>query len=202
MSIEFFLTSLVVVLIPGSGVIYTLAVGLDRGFHASVAAAFGCTLGILPSAAASIAGLAALFHSSALAFQLIKYAGIIYLLYIAWNIMKSQGALTVQNDDKEVDLVRIGVRGTLINVLNPKLSLFFLAFLPQFVPHNVEVATFELAKLAAIFIAMTFVVFVGYGAAAASVREYVIMRPQIYAWINKAFATMLGLLALRLTLTD
>jgi len=154
MSVEFFLTSLVVVLLPGTGVIYTLAIGLGRGFNASIAAAFGCTLGIVPAAVASIIGLAALLHTSALAFQIIKYLGVAYLFYMAWKILKDDSVMEVSENKEKVGFVRLALTGTLLNVLNPKLSLFFLAFLPQFVSTDTVNATASLIWLALVFMAM------------------------------------------------
>ncbi|WP_209835212.1 LysE family translocator [Ruegeria sp. HKCCE3926] len=202
MSLEFFVTSLIVVLLPGTGVIYTLAVGLGRGFRASLAAAFGCTLGIVPAALAGIIGLAALLHTSAVAFQFIKYLGVLYLFYMAWGILKDGGAMDVAAEKSAKSDFRIAVTGTLINVLNPKLSLFFLAFLPQFLPANAANAGMELAKLALAFMAMTFIVFVGYGACAALARDYVIRRPAVMAWIKRCFATAFGALGAKLALSD
>jgi len=129
MSIEFLITSIAVILLPGIGVLYTIAVGLGRGFRASIVAAAGCTVGILPAALASIIGLAAIFHTSALAFQVVKYLGVLYMLYMAWNILRDVGALDVKKGDinkEPVSMMRTAVKGTLMNVLNPKLSLFFL----------------------------------------------------------------------------
>lgn len=202
MSIEFLLTSLVVVLLPGTGVLYTLAIGLGRGFKASVAAAVGCTLGILPAALASIVGLAALLHTSALAFQVIKNLGVLYLFYMAWGILKNGGALTVDEAPQSRSLAKIAATGMLINVLNPKLSLFFLAFLPQFVSAGSVNVTLDLVNLALVFMAMTFVVFVGYGAFAAAARDYVISRPGVLSWIRRSFAGAFGVLGARLALAD
>ena len=202
MSIEFFVTSIVVILLPGTGVLYTLAVGLGRGFRPSISAAFGCTLGILPAAIASIIGLAAILHTSALAFQVIKYLGVAYLFYMAWSIMRDGGALTVSEDKLETSYLRIVVSGMLLNVLNPKLSLFFLAFLPQFIAAEVGNATPTLALLAAIFMLLTFVVFVGYGACASLARDYVISRPAVLTWLRGSFAGTFGFLGLRLALSD
>ena len=202
MSLEFLLTSLVVVLLPGTGVIYTLAIGLGRGFKASVAAAFGCTFGIVPAAVASIIGLAALLHTSALAFQIIKYLGVLYLFYMAWSILKDGGAMDVSEERSQKSLGSIAVTGTLINVLNPKLSLFFLAFLPQFLSAESLNATVELVLLAVVFMMMTFVVFVGYGAFAASARDYVIRRPTVMQWIKRCFAGAFGFLGAKLALSE
>ncbi|MEP1206395.1 MAG: LysE family translocator [Rhizobiaceae bacterium] len=202
MSLEFLLTSIIVILLPGTGVLYTLAVGLGRGLGPSIAAAFGCTLGILPSAFASIVGLAAILHTSALAFQVIKYLGVAYLLYMAWNLMRDGGVLDVKGDDRVISSKQTIVRGILLNTLNPKLSLFFMAFLPQFVPVNAPNSTFTLILLAAVFMALTFVVFVGYGAFAALARDYVISRPQVMKWCKRAFAGSFGLLGVKLALAD
>ncbi len=202
MSLEYFLTSIIVVLLPGTGVLYTLAIGLGKGFKPSIAASFGCTLGILPAAIASIIGLAALLHTSALAFQILKYLGVAYLFYMAWNILREGGALSVSEDRSETSMWRIIVSGFLLNVLNPKLSLFFLAFLPQFVPAGLANATSQLVWLAAIFMLLTFVVFVGYGACAALARDYVISRPVVMTWFRRSFAGTFGFLGLRLALSD
>ncbi len=202
MTAEFLVTSIIVILLPGTGVVYTLAVGLGRGFRASTAAALGCTLGIVPAAAASILGLAAIFHASALAFQIVKYLGVAYLLYMAWSILQDGGTLDVSADKQPASMTKTAVTGTLINILNPKLSLFFLAFLPQFVDASAPDATLSMLVLAAVFMALTFVVFVGYGACAALARDYVIQRPIIMAWLKRSFAAAFGFLGLRLALAD
>ncbi len=201
-SLEFLMTALVVVLLPGTGVIYTLAVGLGRGFGASVAAAFGCTFGILPAAIASIIGLAALLHSSAIAFQLVKYLGVAYLFYMAWGILRQSGTMDIRDDKTSTSYAKIALSGLLINVLNPKLSLFFLAFLPQFVSAKSSTATAELLQLTLVFMLMTFAVFVVYGAFAAAARDYVITRPVVLNWVRRSFAGIFGLLAAKLALDD
>src|SRR6476646_5564743 len=98
MSIEFLITSFIVVISPGTGVLYTLATGLSRGARASIVAAVGCTLGIVPHMAAAILGLAALLHTSALAFQTLKWLGVAYLLFMAWQALKEHDALKVEQD--------------------------------------------------------------------------------------------------------
>ena len=202
MTPDYLLTSLIVILLPGTGVLYTLAYGLGQGWRASVLAAFGCTLGILPHIAASIAGLAALLHTSALAFQVVKYLGVAYLLYMAWSILREGGALQVSEKTAAVSSGKIVANGLLLNVLNPKLSLFFLAFLPQFVPAGAANATGSMLMLAGIFMLLTFVVFVGYGAFASATRHYVISRPAVMRWLRRGFAGAFGLLGLRLALAE
>lgn len=200
MSFEFFITSLIVVLLPGTGVIYTVYIGLNRGFAMSVAAATGCTLGILPAAFASIIGLAALLHTSALAYSLVKYLGVAYLLFMAWSFVRDAGAMKVEADQSPTSAWRVVISGILLNALNPKLSLFFLAFLPQFVPAGA--APVQLVPLAGAFMALTFVVFVGYGAFASLVRDYVFSRPMVMAWLRRSFGAIFALLGAKLAVSD
>jgi threonine/homoserine/homoserine lactone efflux protein len=133
LSVEFLITSFIVIASPGTGVLYTLAAGLSRGSRASVVAAFGCTIGIVPHMAAAIMGLAALLHTSALAFETFKYLGVAYLVYMAWNTLRARGALRVEQEVGTRSAAQVTLTAILINILNPKLSIFFLAFLPQFV---------------------------------------------------------------------
>ncbi|MEM7428708.1 MAG: LysE family translocator [Pseudomonadota bacterium] len=202
MSLEFLITSMIVILLPGTGVLYTLAVGLGRGLKPGLIAAFGCTLGIVPHAFASIVGLAAILHASALAFQIIKYLGVAYLLYMAWSILRDGGTLSVEGDRTDAPAQRIILSGVLINLLNPKLSLFFLAFLPQFIPAGSGPATPLMIGLALTFMLLTFIVFAGYGACAALARDYVISRPGVMRWLKVTFAGSFGLLGLRLALAE
>jgi threonine/homoserine/homoserine lactone efflux protein len=201
-SMEFLITSLVVVATPGTGVLYTLAAGLSRGSRASIVAAFGCTLGIIPHMAAAILGLAALLHTSALAFQILKYLGVAYLLYMAWSTLRERGALRVEKETDVRSGLQIAVTGVLINILNPKLSIFFLAFLPQFIEAGEPHPLSRMLVLSAVFMALTFVVFAGYGLFAASVRDHVISRPKVLAWMRRIFAGAFAALGARLALTD
>ena len=202
MSTAFLLTSLIVVVSPGTGVLYTLAVALSRGSRASVAAAFGCTLGILPHMLAAMLGLAAVLHTSALAFSALKWCGVIYLLYMAWQTLRERGALAVEASFGETRRRRVVMTGILINILNPKLSIFFLAFLPQFIaagePHKLA----RMLQLSAVFMLMTWVVFVLYGLFAASVRNRVVSRPNVMSWLRRAFAGGFALLGVRLAFAD
>ena len=202
MSIEFLVTSFIVVISPGTGVLYTLATGLSRGSRASVVAAFGCTLGIVPHMAAAIMGLAALLHTSALAFQILKYLGVAYLLYMAWSTLRERGALRVEKEVDARSALQVTVTAILINILNPKLSIFFLAFLPQFVSPGEPQPLMRMLALSGVFMLMTFVVFVGYGLFAAAVRKHVISRPAVLTWMRRAFAGAFAALGARLALAD
>ena len=202
MSLEFLITSLIVVVSPGTGVLYTLGAGLSRGARASVVAAFGCTLGIVPHMIAAIMGLAALLHASALAFHTFKYLGVAYLLYMAWNALKEHGALRVEKQVGTRTAIQVTVQAILINILNPKLSIFFFAFLPQFVSVKEAHPLSNMAGLSAVFMLLTFIVFVGYGLFAASVREHIISRPRVLAWMRRTFAAAFVALGVKLAFAD
>lgn len=200
MTLQFLLTAFVVVIAPGAGVIYTLALGLGQGRRASVAAAFGCTFGIVPHLLAAIFGLAAILHTSAILFTAVKFAGVGYLLYLAWQAVRSDGALAIQpNRSRDADW-RIARQGALINILNPKLSIFFLALLPPFLSGNPATATSEMMAMGAIFMAMTFAVFVAYGIFAAAARDYLLQSERVMRWLNRGFAAIFAALAGRLAL--
>ena len=187
-SLEFLLTSLIVVLIPGTGVIYTVSTGLVQGRKASVFAALGCTAGIVPHLTATVLGLAAVLHSSALAFQALKYAGVAYLFYIAYATWRDKSAFAIDSSSTRNTASRLVVKAFLLNILNPKLTLFFLAFLPQFIQPGTSDAFAQLVLLSVVFMAMTFVVFVAYGFLAHALRKAVIESPQVQTWLRRGFA--------------
>ena len=200
---DFLLTSLIVVLIPGTGVVFTVSTGLTRGRRASVYAALGCTAGIVPHLLATVVGLAALLHMSALAFQALKWAGVLYLLYLAYATWRDQRAFAV--DAAAADGrsgVRIAVKAFLINILNPKLSIFFLAFLPQFVATDATSPLLQLLLLSGVFMAMTFAVFVVYGLLAHAFRRAVIESPRVQGWLRRGFAAAFAGLGLNLALSQ
>jgi threonine/homoserine/homoserine lactone efflux protein len=202
MSWEFLVTSLIVIASPGTGALFTLAAGLSRGSRASVVAAFGCTLGIIPHMAAAILGLAALLHTSALAFQILKYLGVAYLLYMAWAALKETGALKVEQEVTARSDLQVIITAVLINILNPKLSIFFLAFLPQFVATDQASPLAHMLLLSAVFMALTFVVFAAYGLCAASVRQQIISRPRVLTWMRRTFAAAFAALGAKLAFAE
>jgi threonine/homoserine/homoserine lactone efflux protein len=201
MTLAFLLTSLVVVATPGSGALYTVATGLAHGTKASVVAAAGCTLGIVPAMLAAVTGLAAIMHSSAIAFQTVKIVGVAYLLYLAWVTWRDKSELvTSATDSAPPGPWRITWKAVAVNTLNPKLTLFFVAFLPQFIdPARPPVG--QMLYLSAVFMAMTFVVFAVYGAFSAAVRTHVIRRPRVVAWMRRTFAATYVALAARMAVT-
>ena len=199
-SLQFLLTALVVVIAPGTGVIYTLALGLGQGKRAAVFAAFGCTLGIMPHLGAATLGLAAILHTSAVLFTTVKIAGVCYLLWLAWQTMTSGGALNIRANQRLESDWRIARRGALINILNPKLSIFFLALLPPFLSGNPATATAEMSLLGAVFMLMTLLVFVIYGTFAATARTRILESEKTMRWLNRSFAAIFAALAGRLAL--
>lgn len=200
MGTAFLLTSLVIVATPGTGALYAIAAGLTRGTRAGVLAALAGTLGTLPHMLAAITGLAALLHASGVAFAVLKYAGVAYLLVMAWSTWRDRGVLTVDEESSATASTRaVLVSGITLNLLNPKLTIFFFAFLPQFVPAGPG-AVPAMLGLSAVFMAMTFVVFAGYGACAAAVRDRVLARPAVLDRLRKAFAASFAVLAGRLAL--
>jgi threonine/homoserine/homoserine lactone efflux protein len=202
MTPEFLLTTLVIVATPGTGVVYTLAAGLARGARASLVAAAGCTLGIVPHMLAALTGLAALLHASGVAFAALKYLGVAYLLYMAWATIRERGALQLRGDPSPRSAVRVIVSGILVNLLNPKLTLFFFAFLPLFVDPSDPHSPALMVQLSVVFMGATFVVFAGYGLLAARLRDSVASRPQVMQWLRRVFAGSFVALGARLALTD
>ncbi|HWE59670.1 MAG TPA: LysE family translocator [Solirubrobacteraceae bacterium] len=188
MSVAFLLTSLVIVALPGTGALITLSAGLSRGARASVVAAFGCTLGILPHLVAAVTGTAALLRASGLAFDALRLAGVCYLLFMALITWRDRSRLAVQDDQPARTPARVIGSAILANALNPKLTVFFFAFLPQFVPPRAPHELQRLLLLSGVFMAMTFIVFVIYGITAAALRRHVIERPRVVQWVRRVFA--------------
>ena len=201
-STEFLMTSLVVVLIPGTGVVFTISTGLMQGWRASILASIGCTAGILPHLLASVLGLAVILHMSAMAFQLLKFAGALYLIYLAWAMWREKGMISFDKPTGETGGRNIIVRAFLLNILNPKLSIFFLAFLPQFVVPGNGLPLFQMLILGGVFMGMTLAVFVVYGLLAHTVRARVLGSPRFLAWMNRSFAAVFAFLGVKLALSE
>ncbi|GAA2926683.1 LysE family translocator [Streptomyces enissocaesilis] len=198
MNTEFLLTSLIVVATPGTGALYTVTAGLSRGARASTVAAVGCTLGIVPHMVAAITGLAALLHTSAAAFQILKYLGVAYLLSMAWSTLRDKNALTAEEETAPRSAVKVITSGVLINLLNPKLTIFFFAFLPQFVGTGEPNALVRMVESSAVFMLLTFLVFAAYGRSAAAMRHHVLSRPRVLTWLRRVFAGAFAALGARL----
>lgn len=193
-SIEFLITSLIVVLIPGTGVLFTISTGLVQGRKASVYAAFGCTAGIVPHLLATIFGLAAIMHTSALAFEVLKFAGVLYLFYLAYMTWRDKSGFEAQAISSRSSALSLATKAFLLNILNPKLTIFFLAFLPQFVKPETTSPLSDMVVLSAVFMLMTFVIFVIYGLLAHSFRHSVMESHRVQTWLRYSFSlTFAGL---------
>jgi len=201
-SLEFLITSLVVVLIPGTGVVFTVSTGLLQGRRASVYASLGCTAGILPHLLATVLGLAAVMHTSALAFQLLKFAGVAYLFYLALATWRDSSAFAVDGQAAQATPRALVLKAFLLNILNPKLTIFFLAFLPQFVDPAAGQPLLQLLVHSAVFMAMTFAVFVVYGLLAHAFRALVIDSARVQRWLRWGFAASFAGLGARLAVSD
>lgn len=201
-TLEFLITSLVVVLVPGTGVVYTVSTGLTRGRRASVYAALGCTAGILPHLLATVLGLAAVMHTSALAFQVLKFAGVAYLFYLAVATWRDRSAFSVDGSMSKVSSPGLVLKAFLLNILNPKLTIFFLAFLPQFVDPASAQPLVHLLVLSAVFMAMTFGVFVVYGFLAHAFRRLVIDSGRVQSALRYGFAAAFAALGARLAASE
>jgi threonine/homoserine/homoserine lactone efflux protein len=192
----------VIVATPGTGALFTTAAGLARGTRAAVLAAFACTLGIVPHLLAAITGLAAVLHASGLAFEVIKLLGVGYLLFMAWSMWRDQGVLVPDAAPSAGTWRRVILSGITVNLLNPKLTIFFFAFLPQFVPPSAPGAAWRMLGLSGVFMAMTFVVFAAYGACAGMLRTRVLARPRVLDRIRKTLAASFAALGLRLAVAS
>ena len=199
---EFLLASLVVVLIPGTGVVYTITTGLTLKWRASLAAAIGCTLGIVPHILASILGLSAILNMSAQVFSLLKWAGALYLLYLAWNMWRDAGTIEINKKSAETGLARIIVKAIAINLLNPKLTIFFFAFLPLFITRNSASPTMEMILLSAVFMGITLIIFALYGVLASGISAYLANSSKAVKRLQQAFAVILAGFAVQLGLSE
>lgn len=195
MSWDYLLTAFIVCVAPGIGVVYTLSATLGGGFRGGFWAALGCTIATVIHMVVAMAGLAAVLHMSAMLFQILKFAGVAYLMWMAWAVLKDRGGLSVRPATPEAAR-RLVRRGILLNILNPKLPLFFMAFIPQFMPDGAGTAV--LIELGAGFTAMTFAVFIGYAALAASGRQRVLASDRAMGWLRRIFAASFAALGLKL----
>lgn len=187
MSIAFLVTSLAIIATPGTGVILTIAAGLRGGRRLSVVTAFGCTLGIVPHLVAAITGTAALLRAGGLAFDMLKFAGVAYLLYMAWTTWRDTGILSIASTEPAAAWRTIS-NAILANLLNPKLTVFFFAFLPQFISPRHGTVIVQMLTLGSLFMAMTFIVFAGYGLFASAMRQHVVSKPRIVRLFQRTFS--------------
>lgn len=204
---EFLATSAVVVAVPGTGVVYTVSCALGGGWRAGALAATGCTLGIVPHLGAAVVGVSGLMHAGATLFEIVRWIGVAYLVVMGLSMMRGGGALRVA-PDRTVDGAAasggggaIVGRGIALNLLNPKLTVFFLAFLPQFLDAP---TTFDprLVGLGLVFMAITLIGFLAYAAAGATFRDRVLAEPRVVEWAQRTLGVVLVGFAARLATID
>lgn len=201
--LNFLVTAFIVVLSPGTGALFTISTGLAQGRRASLFAALGCTAGIVPHLLATILGLAAVMHTSALAFQILKYAGVAYLFCVACATWRDRTAFSLAQDAPRCRAGSLVMKALLLNLLNPKLTIFFLAFLPQFVrPHADTSPIAQMLVLSTVFMAMTLVVFAGYGLLAHALRRAVLASRPMQNWLRRGFAACFAGLGAGLAYSD
>lgn len=198
MSPEFLLTAFIVCVSPGIGVVYTLSMTLGGGLRAGMLAALGCTLVTALHLVVAMAGLASVLHASAVLFQTVKFAGVAFLLWMAWATLKGEGGMDIRAAEPG-SAASIVWRGILLNLLNPKLPLFFVAFLPQFVPAD-GAASGLLVELGLGFTAMTFVTFAAYALAAGFARQAILGNARVMSRLRRAFAASFAALGARLAM--
>jgi len=202
-SVEFLLTSLVVVLIPGTGVVYTVSSSVGGGRRRGLIAAVGCTLGIVPHMLAAMLGLSAIMQAGSVVFEVVRWAGVAYLVFMGASMIREAGALPLEDGNAPVDSASLIVRrGILLNVLNPKLTLFFFAFLPQFLDASPGLLDPALIWLGGVFMLMTLAVFAVYALASAAARDLILSAPVVRRWVERALGAFLIAFAARLALTD
>jgi threonine/homoserine/homoserine lactone efflux protein len=206
MSVEFLLTSLVVVLIPGTGVVYTVSSSIGGGWRRGLFAAIGCTLGIVPHMLAAMLGLSAIMQAGSVVFEAVRWAGVAYLIFMGVSMIREGGTLQLDDhDDRCFSIGSMGVvvrRAILLNLLNPKLTMFFFAFLPQFLDTPPGLLDARLIGLGGIFMLMTLAVFAVYAYASAAIRDRVLGAPVIRRWLQRSLGTLLIGFAARLAVTD
>jgi threonine/homoserine/homoserine lactone efflux protein len=206
MSVEFLLTSLVVVLVPGTGVVYTVSSSIGGGWRRGLFAAIGCTLGIVPHLLAAMLGLSAIMQAGSVVFEVVRWAGVAYLVFMGVSMIREGGALQLDDQgDKRASIGSMGVvvrRGILLNLLNPKLTMFFFAFLPQFLDSSPRLFDPRLIWLGGVFMLMTLAVFAFYAYASATVRDRVLRTPVVLRWFQRSLGALLIGFAARLALTD
>lgn len=199
MTWQFVLTSIVVTAAPGAGALFTVAAGLSRGARAGLIAAAGCTVGIVPHMMLALSGVAAVLAASPVAFGTVKWLGVGYLLYLAWGTWRHRGVLAPPVDDANEQsrptVFRTIGSAVLVNLLNPKLTVFFFVFLPMFVDPDEPGALGHMTVLALVFMAITVAIFAVYGLCAAWLRRYVIGNPVVTGWIHRICAVSFVALA-------
>ncbi len=196
-SMVYFLgASVLLTLAPGPDNTFVIAQGLSRGRKAAMITALGMCSGISVHTTAASLGISTLLYSSAVAFRLLKYAGAVYLLYLAYKAVQEHSIWLAQNEGTPPRLLSLFRRGFIMNVLNPKVALFFLAFLPQFIGPDGISAPLQMMILGLIFMVQGVIIFCAIGFLSGSVGNVLLKYPAIskyFAWLTAGVFVCLGL---------
>ncbi len=201
--IMFVLASFLLCLAPGPDNIYVLTQGITKGKKAAIITTLGLVTGLIVHTSAAAFGISVIFQTSQVAFDIVKYLGAIYLLYIAYKIFKHRNEpLDLDVKSSKQQMKSLYFKGFIMNVLNPKVSIFFLAFLPQFVDTNVPNVSMQVILLGFIFMVITIVVFSTIGILGNLLSSRLMQNPNIIKYMNILTSFILVSLGLKLALTQ
>jgi threonine/homoserine/homoserine lactone efflux protein len=198
----FIAASALLAIAPGPDVIYVLTRGIAQGRRAGLAAALGFASGCLFHTALAALGVAALIRSSPIAFDLVRYAGAAYLVWIGIQALRHRSAFSVEAASDTRALATIFKQSVVGNMLNPKVTLFFLAFLPQFVNARAGNVALQMALLGVVFMVVTIVVFGAVAIFAAMIGDWVRRKPAIGERLNVFAGLTFIALGIRVALPD
>lgn len=195
MDLSFLMTSIVITATPGAGALFTIAAGISRGARAGMIAAIGCTLGIVPHLVLALTGVAVVVSTNRALFEALRWLGVGYMLSLAWGMWRDERGFAAGEGSVQPRATRVIREAVLVNLLNPKLTIFFFVFLPMFVGGSASAAPLQLAGLGAAFMVITLVIFGVYGVAAARLGRFVTARPRINRLLGRGFAVTFVVLA-------
>jgi threonine/homoserine/homoserine lactone efflux protein len=195
----FVLSAFVISIVPGPDMVFVVASGLRLGPRGGAAAALGVSGGMLVHTAAAVAGLSALIYSSAGLFEAIRWLGVAYLLWLAASAWRGAGPRPGQTSGGgERSLIRVGRQGAITNLLNPKVIVFFLAFLPQFVDPAAGAVWSQLLALGLAFAAVGLAVDAAVGIASGRLGRRLAASERVSRWLDRLAALVFVGLAARL----
>lgn len=200
--IAFVFAAMLLTLMPGPDILFVLAQSMTQGKKAGVMTALGLCTGITVHTLAAALGISAIFYHSTTAFQIVKYAGAIYLLYLAWQAFKERKEGIGEQASVTLNYSALYKKGILMNILNPKVSLFFLAFLPQFVTPSAGQVPLQMIILGILFMLQAIVVFTVISFLAGMIANKLLKNPKVATYINWSKIVLFTGLGLRLALTE
>ncbi|MCK4541379.1 MAG: LysE family translocator [Spirochaetales bacterium] len=200
--LTFFAASILLGLAPGPDNIFVLAQSAMHGRSAGIVVMLGLCTGLIVHSIAVALGVAVIFQTSAVAFSFLKYIGAGYLLYLAWQAFRSSVGRIPSKPDGEVSRWKLYRRGIIMNITNPKVSIFFLAFLPQFADPSRGLISLQLLILGGLFILATILVFGGIALLAGTLGQWANRSYRVQKILNKVAGTVFLGLALKLATTQ